>query len=622
LQFDVQLTTNSVQQVLTNKNNMAKRRFDYNDDAPKTKVTKENFRDALKIFKFIEPYKWSMVGGMITLFLSSLSFMILTYSGGLMVDVAKGESKYNVTLSQLGTGLIIIFLAQGFLSYLRVLLFAKVSEKGIADIRMALYSRLVALPIPFFEQSRVGELISRVTNDVERLYNTFSVTLAEFLRQIIVFVAGLGFLIFTSPELAKVMVLTIPVVVIGAMFFGRFIRKMSKERQSSLADTNIVLSETMTSINAVKAFTNEWFEIKRYKEANDKTVSLSMKSASARGLFAVFIIVIVFGAIFFVLWQGAMMLQAGKITTGELINFFMFTLTVGTAIASIGNFYPELVSAIGATERVREILNMTPELDIHPNPIMPERKFKGVIEFKDVHFRYPTRTDVEVLKGLNLTVEAGQKVALVGPSGAGKSTIVQLILKFYNPTEGGVYVDGKNINDYNLSEYRSNMAFVPQEVLLFGGTIRENILYGKPDANEDEIIEAAKKSNSWEFISQFPEGLDTIVGERGIKLSGGQRQRIAIARAILRNPSILLLDEATSSLDAESEKVVQEALNALMDGRTSVIIAHRLATVREVDKICVIDKGIVVEEGTHEELADIEDGLYASLAKLQFENMM
>jgi ATP-binding cassette, subfamily B, bacterial len=598
------------------------RRYDYDDNAPKTKVTKENFRDALKIFKFIAPYKWSMIGGMLMLFLSSLSFMVLTYLGGQIVDVAKGESKLGWTLEQVGLALLGILVAQGFLSYARVMMFATVSEKGIADIRMALYSRLVALPVTFFEQSRVGELVSRVTNDVERLYNTFSITLAETLRQIFIFVAGLVFLIFTSPSLAKVMILTVPVVVIGAMFFGRYIRKVSKERQDALADTNIVLSETMTAINAVKAFTNEWFEVKRYREANERTVKLSMKSASRRGLFAVFIVVILFGAIFFVLYEGAMLLQAGKITTGELINFFMFTMIVGTAIASLGSFYPELVGAIGATERVREILNMEPELDIKPTPIMPERKLKGVIEFKDVRFTYPTRTDMEILKGLNLTVKSGQKVALVGPSGAGKSTIVQLILKFYNPTEGGLFIDGKNINDYNLSEYRSNMAFVPQEVLLFGGTIRENILYGKPDANEEEIIEAAKKSNSWEFISQFPEGLETIVGERGIKLSGGQRQRIAIARAILRNPSILLLDEATSSLDAESEKVVQEALNTLMEGRTSVIIAHRLATIREVDKICVIDNGMVVEEGTHEELAEIEGGLYASLARLQFENMM
>ena len=599
---------------------MARRRWDDQDDAPKTKVTKENFREALEIFQFIKPYKWSMIGGMFMLFLSSLSFMVILYLCGLMVDVAQGKAKFNVTLEQVGVALVVILIFQGFISYARVMMFARVSERGIADIRMALYSRMVSLPISFFEQSRVGELVSRVTNDVEKLYSTFSITLAEFLRQVIILIAGIIFLIATSPSLAKIMVFTFPVVVIGAMIFGRYIRKISKERQNALADTNIILSETMQAINAVKAFTNEWFEVNRFGVANAKTVDISMKFASRRGIFAVFIVVVLFGALFFILWEGALLLQQGKITSGELINFFTFTATVGGAIAGLGSFYPELVGAIGATERVREILRMSPEIVVKKTAVLPERKLKGNIEFKNIHFQYPTRTDVTVLRGLNLTIKAGQKIAIVGPSGAGKSTIVQLLLKFYDPIEGTILIDGKNINDYNITDYRSNIAIVPQEVLLFGGTIRENILYGKPDATDEEIIEAAKQSNSWEFISVFPEGLATIVGERGIKLSGGQRQRIAIARAILRNPSILLLDEATSSLDAESERVVQEALNVLMEGRTSIIVAHRLATIREVDKICVIDDGHIVEEGTHEELSDVANGLYASLARLQFEN--
>lgn len=599
---------------------MARRRWDDQDDAPKTKVTKENFREALEIFQFIKPYKWSMIGGMFMLFLSSLSFMVILYLCGLMVDVAQGKAKFNVTLEQVGIALVFILVFQGIISYARVIMFARVSERGIADIRMALYSRMVSLPISFFEQSRVGELVSRVTNDVEKLYSTFSITLAEFLRQVIILIAGIIFLIATSPSLAKIMVFTFPVVVIGAMIFGRYIRKISKERQNALADTNIILSETMQAINAVKAFTNEWFEVNRFGVANAKTVDISMKFASRRGIFAVFIVVVLFGALFFILWEGAILLQQGKITSGELINFFTFTATVGGAIAGLGSFYPELVGAIGATERVREILRMSPEIVVKKTAVLPERKLKGNIEFKNIHFQYPTRTDVTVLRGLNLSIKAGQKIALVGPSGAGKSTIVQLLLKFYNPIEGTITIDGKNINDYDITDYRSNIAIVPQEVLLFGGTIRENILYGKPDATDEEIIEAAKQSNSWEFISVFPEGLATIVGERGIKLSGGQRQRIAIARAILRNPSILLLDEATSSLDAESERVVQEALNVLMEGRTSIIVAHRLATIREVDKICVIDDGHIVEEGTHEELSDVANGLYASLARLQFEN--
>ncbi len=611
---------------------MAKGRFDYGDEAPKPKVTRETFKDALKIFEFIRPYRVSFWLGLVLLFLSTTTFMIFPFLSGRIVDIAQGKTNftmnwgaktinYTMTLGDIGWIMAIVLTLQGVVSYFRVTLFANVSEKGIADVRLALYQKLVSLPITFFEKSRVGELVSRLNSDVERLYNTFSVTLAEFIRQVIILVSGILILSLTTWKLALIMLGTFPFIVVGAMLFGRFIRKMAKERQTQIADTNIVLNETMQAINAVKAFTNEWFEVGRYGKANQKSVVTSLTYAKWRALFATFIVVVLFGGLFFVLWEGATMLQNKEITAGELIMFFTYTAIIGGAIAGLGSFYTELVGAVGATERLREILNSPSEVVVKSMPILPERRLKGNIEFKDVRFRYPTRTDVEVLRGLNMSVKSGQKVALVGPSGAGKSTIVQLILKFYELTEGSIVVDGKNINDYDITEFRQNMAIVPQEVLLFGGTIRENILYGKPDATDEEIIEASRKSNSWEFISQFPEGLETIVGERGIKLSGGQRQRIAIARAILRNPSILLLDEATSSLDAESERVVQEALHVLMEGRTSIIIAHRLATVREVDKIYVIDGGRVVEEGTHDELSEIEDGLYASLARLQFESV-
>lgn len=613
-------------------NIMARRRWDDNDDTPKPKLTKESIKAALQIFEFVKPYKWSFVLGLILLFFSTSTFMIFPFLSGRIVDIAQGKTEfdmnlgtrtihYSMTLADIGWIMAIVLVVQGIVSYFRVTLFANVSEKGIADVRQAVYKKMVSLPITFFEKSRVGELVSRLNSDVEKLYNTFSVTLAEFIRQVIILISGILILTFTTFKLALIMLATFPFIVVGAMFFGRFIRKMAKQRQQEIAETNIVLNETMQAINAVKAFTNEWFEVSRYGKANQKSVTTSLKFAKWRAVFATFIVVVLFGGLFFVLWEGATMLQKGEITAGELIMFFTYTAIIGGAIAGLGNFYSELVGAVGATERVREILNSDSEVQVKEMSILPERRLKGNIEFKNVHFRYPTRDDVEVLKGLNLNIKSGQKVALVGPSGAGKSTIVQLILKFYDCTEGGVYVDGKNINDYEITEYRQNMAIVPQEVLLFGGTIRENISYGKPDATEAEIIEAARKSNSWEFISQFPEGLETIVGERGIKLSGGQRQRIAIARAILRDPAILLLDEATSSLDAESEKVVQDALNVLMEGRTSIIVAHRLATIREADKICVIDGGQVAEEGTHEELSEIEDGLYASLARLQFDTV-
>ncbi|MEO0776295.1 MAG: ATP-binding cassette domain-containing protein [Bacteroidota bacterium] len=344
-----------------------------------------------------------------------------------------------------------------------------------------------------------------------------------------------------------------------------------------------------------------------------------MKFARGRAIFAVFIVTVLFGALFFIIWQAALMVQAGTITVGNLVSFVAYTAILGGAIAGLGNFYSQILGAIGATERVREILKM--ESEVAARAPRSQWSLKGNIVYRDVHFRYPTREDIPILKGVNLEIKAGQKVALVGPSGAGKSTLIQLLQQFYDLESGDILVDGKSIFGYDLTEYRRNIAVVPQEVLLFGGTIRENILYGNPNATEAEVIEAAKQSNSWEFIESFPEQLDTVVGERGVKLSGGQRQRVAIARAILRDPEILLLDEATSSLDAESERVVQDALNVLMQGRTSIIIAHRLSTIREVDCIYVIDKGKIIERGTHEELSAIDDGAYSGLAKLQFESI-
>lgn len=585
------------------------------------KLSLDQLKKGLKIFEFVRPYRWSLIVGLTLLFLSSLTFMIFPYLSGEMVDIALGKSKYAITLKEVGYLLLLILVAQGFVSYMRVKLFATVSEKGIADVRKALYDKLICLPIVFFEKSRVGELVSRLTADVEKLYNAFSITLAEFLRQVIILVVGIVFLAVTTPKLSLIMLITFPVIVVGAMFFGRYIRRLSKQRQEELANSNIILNETMQTIQVVKAFTNELFEQHRYGKSIDQTVAVSLKFASGRAIFTVFIVTILFGALFFIIWQGALMVANGTITPGQLISFVVYTAIIGGAIAGLGNFYTELLGAIGATERVREILDEPNEVNVSQIARPVSKRMTGHIEFSNVHFRYPTRSDVEVLKGISFKVPAGNKVALVGPSGAGKSTVVQLLLKFYGVNEGDILVDRESIFGMETTTYRQNIAIVPQEVLLFGGTIRENILYGKPDATENEILEAARQANALEFIQSFPEGLETIVGERGIKLSGGQRQRIAIARAILKNPSILLLDEATSSLDAESEKVVQEALDKLMEGRTSIIIAHRLATVRNVDKIYVIEHGRIVEEGTHEELSLLEDGIYNSLAKLQFENV-
>ena len=596
---------------------MARRRFDKRPDMPKGSLNRESLQQAAYIFGYIRPYLGYFIAGLVLLFVGSLVFMIFPYLIGQMVDIAQDKSDLNLDLKQVGLVLIGILVFQGLISYARVLCFAHVSEKGLTDIRKAVFSRLISLSIYFFEENRVGDLISRVTADVEKLYSVFSVTLAEFLRQVTILVVGILLLGITTPRLALIMLGTFPVIVIGAVFFGRYVRRLSRARQDQLAETNTILSEVLQSIDSVKAFANEWYEQLRYGKSISEVVSVSLRFA--RAIFAVFIITILFGTLFFIIWQGAIMVANGSMTAGTLIAFVTYTMIIGGAIAGLGNFYTQILSALGASQRVRELLFTEPEIE---QIVQPPRvqSLTGDIVIENVHYSYSSRPEYKVLDGLSLRIDNGQKVALVGASGAGKSTVIQLLLRFYEVDEGNILLDDKPINSYDMLNYRSDFAIVPQEVILFGGSIRENILYGKPDATEAEIIEAAKKANAWDFISGFPEGLDTIVGERGIKLSGGQRQRIAIARAILRDPVILLLDEATSSLDSESEKQVQSALDRLMENRTSIIIAHRLSTIREVDQIFVLDNGKVAESGTHASLSAIPDGLYNHLSKLQLQS--
>jgi ABC-type multidrug transport system fused ATPase/permease subunit len=409
------------------------------------------------------------------------------------------------------------------------------------------------------------------------------------------------------------MLSTFPVIVISAIIFGKFIRKLSKKTQDKLAEANVILEESFQSISVVKAFTNEVFEIKRYNKAVGEMVSIALFGAKYRGLFISFIIFVIFGGIVAVGWKGASLVQAGDIKVGELFSFVLYTSIIGFSIQGLGEIYAQLQRSIGASERVLELLNETDELQQNTSPI----NLNGKIAFENVSFAYPTRPEFTVLKNLSLSIEPGEKVALIGQSGSGKSTIINLLMRFYPITHGSIIVDDKNINHLPLIAYRENLGIVPQEVILFGGTIEENIAYGKPGASMEEIREAARKANALEFIESFPDQFKTVVGERGVKLSGGQRQRIAIARAILKDPAILILDEATSSLDAKSEVLVQEALEKLMVGRTSIIIAHRLSTIKKVDRILVIQDGRIAEMGSHSELSNADNGIYSNLLKLQ-----
>lgn len=592
---------------------MARRR---SGSEERPKISKDGWAKAKKLVAYLAPYRWSFIGGLFFLVIGSGVFMVFPAAAGELIDIAKGESKWGFSLKDVGLVLVAILVLQAFTSYFRVLLFANVSEKGMADIRKALYDKLITQPTAFFDQNRVGELTSRSTADVQQLQDVLSITLAELIRQIIILVVGFIYLAWMAPQLLLVMVSTFPVVIIIAMGFGRYIRKLSRKRQDKLAETSTILEETLQAISVVKAFTNEWFERKRYGKSVDDVVAISLSFARVRGLFIVFIITALFGAMFFVLWWGATMVEEGTMKSGELVTFITLTAIIGAAVASLGDFYTQLLRAVGASERIMELLESDSEVGLDES--LPALKIKGNIAFNEVEFNYPSRPDLAILKNVNLEIKSGQKIALVGASGGGKSTIVKLLLRFYKLKNGNITIDGEEITDYNLLQLRQNIGIVPQDVILFGGSIRENIAYGKQTATEAEIISAARQANAWEFIDSFPEGLDTIVGERGVQLSGGQRQRVAIARAILKNPSILLLDEATSALDAESERVVQDALNKLMEGRTSIIIAHRLATVRDVDCIYVLEGGKIVEQGNHEELVANDKGVYTQLAKLQF----
>jgi ABC transporter fused permease/ATP-binding protein len=590
------------------------------EDLPKAKINKDTLSKTARIFAYFRPHRWKYFLGLIFLVLTSAVALVFPMLMGKLINAANADVLDKI--NEIALWLLLLFAAQAVFSFLRIYLFVDVTENVLATIRRESYAHLIRLPMVFFSQRRVGELNSRLSSDLVMLQDTFTTTLAEFLRQFILIVGGIAFLAYTSVKLTLVMVAVIPLVAIFAVVFGRAIRRISKTTQDKIAESNTIVEETLQGIANVKSFANEYFESNRYNKSTQAIFKAAMKGAVARGGFASFIIFCLFGSIIFVIWEGVTMVHNKELEIGTMFQFILYSVFVGASIGGIAEIYAQIQKAVGAVERVLEMLNETIEpVELLDKIPYKQAKLEGKVSFQNVKFRYPSRPEIEVLKNINFTASAGETIAIVGPSGSGKSTLASLLLRFYNPEEGQLLFDGIPSTDYGISELRSQIAIVPQDVLLFGGTIKENIAYGKPDATDEEIRQAAKQANAFDFIESFPEKFETIVGERGIKLSGGQRQRIAIARAVLKNPAILILDEATSSLDSESERVVQEALEKLMVGRTSFVIAHRLSTIRNADKIMVIDKGMVVEQGNHDELVMKPDGLYRNLTRLQYDQL-
>lgn len=566
-----------------------------------------------------------VISGLLVLVITALLGQLVSPSEGVMpggqftgviVDSLKFSSNWGTT-GQVLIALAALLIIQGVLSFFRVYLFSYVTENAMLALRNDAYKTIICMPMQFFNERRVGDLSSRLSSDITTIQETLTTTFAEFVRQTVIIVVGVGWLVSYSYKLTLVMLCSLPVIIIVMVLFGKFIRKLGKNTQDKVAESSIIVNESLTGIVNVKSFANEAFEVFRFDKSVKEIRKIAMKSAVWRGMFGTFIIIFLFGALGLVMGYGAHLQETGELSKDVLGKFVFITGLVAGSIGGLAAQMGTLQRSIGVIENVMEILSFDPEkVSVSQNRKPVE--LKGAVKFENIHFYYPSRSDIEVLKNVSFEALPGQQIALVGSSGSGKSTIASLIQQFYLPVSGKIYFDHRPAAEYDLTDLRSHMAYVPQEVILFGGTIRENIAYGKPDATEEEILAAAKSANALEFINSFPQKMETIVGERGIQLSGGQRQRIAIARAVLRNPTILILDEATSSLDSESERQVQEALDRLMKNRTSIVIAHRLSTIRNADKILVLDRGEIKESGTHDSLI-ASSGLYKHLSQLQFE---
>lgn len=566
---------------------------------------------------FAQSYRWVIVGALLALITAAGSMLAVGQALRRVVDHGFSADQA-AFLDQYFIALFGVVAVLALATFARFYLVSWLGERLVADLREAVYGHVLSLSPEFFEVTRTGEVLSRLTTDTTLIQTVVGSSASVALRNILLFVGGTAMLVVSSPKLAGLVLLMVPVVVLPIVVFGRKVRHLSRASQDRIADVSAYAGESLDAIQTVQAFTHESLDRERFQNTTESAFKIAVRRITARAYLTAAVMLLVFGAVDLVLWIGAKDVALGGMSGGELAAFVFYAILVAGSLGALSEVWGDLQRAAGATERLMELLSAEPKIVAPSDPLPLPHPARGALRLQDVSFRYPARPDMPALEGISLAIEPGETVALVGPSGAGKSTVFQLLLRFYDPSHGTISLDGIDITRTDPVDLRSQLGLVAQDPSIFRGSAMENIRYGRPEASDAEVRAAARAAGAAEFLERLPAGFDTELGERGVRLSGGQRQRIAIARALLRDPAVLLLDEATSALDAESEQAVQRALDVLMADRTTIVIAHRLATVLKADRIVVVEDGKIVGTGSHQELMQ-QDGLYARLARLQFD---